>query len=234
MASGPARQRWLHWTRASTSSGREIPRWADGGGKSQCRKRGARTVTSTAGPEPLLQARALAATVGFTRSCLDETGILLCVLAAHVPAGGRIAELGTGAGVGTAYLAQGMHPTTGLWTAEIHLGLAQAVQTLFAEDPRVHVIGGDFAAVLREGPFDLLFADVKEAKLQRAPEVISAMATGGLVILDDFTPVDKWPPEWQGQPDRVRDRWLTDPAILAVEIRTDEAHSVLLAVRKPV
>jgi hypothetical protein len=55
-------------------------------------------------PELVAHATALAHRAGFTRSCEPGTGALLAVLAAAVPAGGRILELGTGAGVGTAWL----------------------------------------------------------------------------------------------------------------------------------
>jgi hypothetical protein len=49
---------------------------------------------------PLVAAAALRASeAGFTFSCEPEVGALLAVLAAHLPAGGRVLELGTGVGV---------------------------------------------------------------------------------------------------------------------------------------
>ena len=54
------------------------------------------------------RARANAERLGFTMSSDDETGRLLSVLASAVPAGGRILELGTGVGFGTAALVAGL------------------------------------------------------------------------------------------------------------------------------
>src|ERR1700744_4925476 len=44
----------------------------------------------------------------FEFSCESPSGETLAVLAAAVPAGGRVLELGTGAGVGLAWLAHGL------------------------------------------------------------------------------------------------------------------------------
>ncbi|MFI5046142.1 MAG: hypothetical protein ACHQIG_03685 [Acidimicrobiia bacterium] len=51
------------------------------------------------------RARARARDLGFELSCEDEVGALLAALAAAVPVGSRVVELGTGAGVGLAGLA---------------------------------------------------------------------------------------------------------------------------------
>jgi predicted O-methyltransferase YrrM len=50
-------------------------------------------------PSPVVASRQRAAEIGFAFSCEDEVGRLLAVLAATVPAGGRILEIGTGMGV---------------------------------------------------------------------------------------------------------------------------------------
>ncbi len=44
---------------------------------------------------------------GFTMSCDPDAGALLAVLAAAVPSGGSILELGTGAGGGVAWIVHG-------------------------------------------------------------------------------------------------------------------------------
>ena len=48
-----------------------------------------------------------ARSAGFPLSCEPAVGQLL---AAHLPAGARVLELGTGAGVGTAWIASGLLP----------------------------------------------------------------------------------------------------------------------------
>src|SRR5260370_9074610 len=62
------------------------------------------------GPEPELvaAARRRATELGFQLSSEVGVGALLAVLAASVPPGGRILELGTGAGVGLAWLVHGL------------------------------------------------------------------------------------------------------------------------------
>src|ERR1700749_3315674 len=59
-------------------------------------------------PEPVRLATERADRAGFTMSCDPGTGLLLAVLAAAVPANGRVLELGTGTGVGTAWIAHGL------------------------------------------------------------------------------------------------------------------------------
>jgi predicted O-methyltransferase YrrM len=49
--------------------------------------------------------------LGFEQSCEADVGRLLAVLAAGVPGGGRILEIGTGAGVGTAWMVEGIGDT---------------------------------------------------------------------------------------------------------------------------
>ena len=72
----------------------------------------------------------------------------------------RIAEAGTGCGVGTARLADGMASDAALVTVETDPGLAEATRRLLAGDERVAVVLGDWRAELpSRGPFDLLFLD---------------------------------------------------------------------------
>src|ERR1700733_5825457 len=63
-------------------------------------------------PELVAAAVARAASAKFALSCDPAVGGLLAVLAAHLPAGSRVLELGTGAGVGTAWIVSGLLPRT--------------------------------------------------------------------------------------------------------------------------
>ncbi|WP_328720897.1 hypothetical protein [Streptomyces sp. NBC_00247] len=65
--------------------------------------------------------RAPADEAGFIMSSEDRTGSLLATLAASRP-GGRILELGTGFGEGTAWLLSGMDRDAGLITVELDPG----------------------------------------------------------------------------------------------------------------
>src|ERR1700757_5074898 len=118
-------------------------------------------------PPLVARARALARQAGFplTReetgpdrpsARLPGVGRFLAMLAAGC-AGGRIGELGTGAGIGSAWMAGAMPADCTLITAEIDERLAG---DLLEDDPRVTVITGDALGVMSSGgPFDLIFAD---------------------------------------------------------------------------
>jgi predicted O-methyltransferase YrrM len=99
-------------------------------------------------PPPLVQrAYELANAIGFalTReeagpdrpsACLPGTGQFLSVLAAGCQ-GGQIGEIGTGAGIGTAWLASAMPADCALVTVDIDEQLAAAVGGLLADDDRM-------------------------------------------------------------------------------------------------
>jgi predicted O-methyltransferase YrrM len=59
-------------------------------------------------PEAVLAARGRAAEIGFELSSDDLAGRVLEILAAAVPLDGCILEIGTGTGVGTAWLLAGI------------------------------------------------------------------------------------------------------------------------------
>lgn len=64
------------------------------------------------------------------------------------------------------------------------------------------------------------------------PDAIAELvAPGGIVVLDDFTPSDGWPPQFNGRPDALRVAWLTDPRFVAVDVRVSPTESAMLATR---
>ena len=143
-------------------------------------------------PPRVEQAGALAERLRFTQSCWPEVGRLLAVLAGHVR-DGLIGEIGTGCGVGTAWMTSALSPAAELITIEADTTRAEAARTIFAPVPNVRVLQGDWHELLPYGPFDMLFADGGAAK-QREPEVLlHALRPGGLIVLDDLTPEDRCP-----------------------------------------
>lgn len=95
----------------------------------------------------------------------------------------------------------------------------------------VRFLLGDWREILEYGPFTVLFVDVAEAKDEGADEVIRSLATGGIILLDDFTPEDRWPETWRGEPDERRELWLNDPRLAATEILTTPSTATILAAR---
>jgi len=170
---------------------------------------------------PLVErAVALARDLGFGLSCRPEQGRLLQVLAAG-RAGGVVGETGTGCGVGLAWMASGADPATHFVSVEVDPGRAVASAALFADHPNVTVLAGDWTALLDHGPFDLLVLDGGGAGKgpEAAVDVTAAVAMGGTVVVDDFTPMTGWPPTFDGAEDTARLHWLRHPALRATEIR---------------
>jgi predicted O-methyltransferase YrrM len=175
-------------------------------------------------PPPLVRrAQALAAELGFTRSCRDADGALLHVLAGRSGVL-RAAEIGTGAGVGTAWIASALPPGVPLFTVEVDASLAAAAARLFADDEDITVLAGAWRDVLpREAPFEFLFVDANDAK-DDVDAVLGLLAPRGTAVLDDFTP------GWPG-PDPRREAWLAHPALSAVEVLTTPESAAMVAVR---
>ena len=177
---------------------------------------------------PPLVERALAQTerLGFELSCLPEVGRLL-----HVLAGSRgrerVAEIGTGAGVGAAWIVSALPPQTPFFTAELDPARAAAARELFSADDNVHVLEGDWRELLPpEAPFDLVFYDgTKQLQPREDGELVAGLLSpGGMAVLDDLTP------GFAG-PDPVREFWLGRPGLAATEVLTTRETAAILAIR---
>ena len=175
----------------------------------------------------------------FERSSIPEVGRLLGVLAASRPRG-RLAEIGTGTGVGAAWVASSMGPEATFVTVEADVERAAACERLFADQPQVRVLHGDWHEALPpEAPFDLLFFDgggykrsppaQMRAESERALELVAA---GAVVLMDNLTPEHLWPTDGPAWPDALREYWLGSEALAATEIQTTPDSSAILAVKR--
>ncbi|MER5747224.1 O-methyltransferase [Streptomyces sp. NPDC059913] len=182
-------------------------------------------------PERVVAAERIAAESGFRKSCTRDMGRLLSTAAAAKPQG-VVAESGTGAGVGTAWLHSGLGTGARLITVERDEGLARRAAGLFADDDRVHVLTGDWRLLERHAPFDVFFCD-GGGKRDDGQRVIELLAPGGLLVMDDFTPSPHWPPRFEGEVDELRLFYLTHPALEATEVLTTPTSSAVLASRRP-
>ncbi len=167
---------------------------------------------------------------GFRKSCLPSHGRLLQLLAAGVSAG-LIGETGTGCGVGLAWLASGAGPGVRLVSAERDARLAAIARQVFASAPAVTVLDGDYAGLRGAGPFALLSLDGGGQGKGEEPPIDPAewLAPRGVLVLDDFTPLDAWPPVHNGGPDTARLHWLEHPRLLATEICTQPGAASIVA-----
>jgi len=104
--------------------------------------------------------------------------------------GGMIAELGTGAGIGAAWISSAMPADCTLVTAELDSGMARAALQLFADDVRVRVLPGNASEVLvPHAPFDLIFADCGVRDAAAFGALCRMLRPGGRIVMDDLTPV---------------------------------------------
>ena len=194
-------------------------------------------------PELVEHAYATARRIGFPVSSADPghgrgsaslpgTGRFLAMLAAGCH-GGRIAELGTGAGIGSAWIASAMPPDCILLPAEIDPVRAEAAAGLLAGDSRIRVLAGDAAALLAEGPFDLIFADCGVREAAAFAELVDYLRPGGRIVMDDLTPVAALPADSQfRQRDVKRELFAGEDRLTWTEVvLPDLASSLLVGTR---
>ena len=169
----------------------------------------------------------------FERSSIPEIGRLLAVLVSAQPSG-RFSEIGTGTGVGSAWIASAMRPEASLVTVELDDDRAAAAARLFSDEPGVRVLHGDWHELLpAEGPFDLVFFDGGHWKKGDVPaesdQVLELTASGGVVVIDDLTP--SMPEKW-AKGDPVREYWLDSDRLASVELLTTPESAAILAVKR--
>ncbi len=175
---------------------------------------------------PLVQrALALERELGFERSCIREVGLLLHVLAAQ-RGRTRVGELGTGCGVGAAWIVSALPPSVPFVTVELDETRAGAAAELFAADENVTVLHGDWHELMpAETPFDLLFLDSgKQYPEVDGEGVVGLLAPGATIVMDDLTP-------GRPGPDPVRGFWLNHPQIAALEILTTPGTAAIVGTR---
>jgi len=146
-------------------------------------------------PEVLEAIRKDTEELGFRMASEPKTGALLAALAASKP-GGRILELGTGTGLGTAWLLTGMDADARLDTVDIDANVMAVARCHLAADSRVtfHVMdGADFIVRSTQTQFDLIYADAWPGKFSHLDQALSLLRTGGIYFIDDLLPQPNWP-----------------------------------------
>ena len=181
-------------------------------------------------PALVTRAARLAEALEFRNSCISEVGRLLRVLVASAGPG-VIAEVGTGCGVGSAWMLSGLRAGQTFVSIELDMVRHREVSDLFADVPNATFLTGDWRDLLAYAPFKLLFADGGKAKEEGAALLLEALELGGAVVLDDLTPEDQWPEAWRGQKDETRAFWLNHPNVQATEILTTPKTAAIIAVR---
>lgn len=183
-------------------------------------------------PAEVQLAQRRAEQAGFVCSCEPDVGRLLMVLAAAVPLFGRVLEMGTGAGVGAAWLATGLEqrPDVEAISVEMDPDLIALVRA-GPWPTRVRLIEGDILAVLDGlGQFDLIFADAQGGKWVGLERTVQALRAGGVLVVDDMRPATWRDSEHQARTGQVRRNLHEHPDLITVELAW--SSGVMLATRR--
>ncbi len=132
---------------------------------------------------------------GFTMASDIQTCSLLKTLAATKP-GGIFLELGTGTGLSTAWILDGMDKDSVLVSVDNDARFLEIAKDHLGTDPRVtfeHADGGDWVEENLEHRYDYIFADTWHGKYLLLDEVLNMLNKGGLYIIDDMLPQPNWP-----------------------------------------
>ncbi len=157
-------------------------------------------------------------------SSIPEVQRLLAVLVASKP-GGRVAEIGTAFGVGAKAIVGALPLDSTFVTVEPDPE-RYAVACEALAGTRAEVLNARWEDVLpNRGPFDVLFFDggTREETLGLA---VSLLAPGGILVKDDLTPGR------QIAGDHVREAFLADERLIAVELLTTSDMAAIIAVRR--
>ena len=133
--------------------------------------------------------------LGFVMASEAKVGALLAALAASKPAG-RLLELGTGTGHGTAWLLAGMDGSATLDTVDNDAAVVAIAQRHLGGDRRVtfHVAdGAEFIKHASAGGYDLIYADAWPGKFSQLDDALALLKVGGIYFIDDLLPQPNWP-----------------------------------------
>ena len=132
---------------------------------------------------------------GFNMASDVLTCSLLRTLATAKP-GGRFLELGTGTGLSTAWILDGMDRHATLLSIDHDVALLAIAREFLGRDERLTLLLTDGEAWLqanRGQKFDYIFADTWPGKYQLLDEALDMLNPGGLYLVDDMLPQPNWP-----------------------------------------
>jgi predicted O-methyltransferase YrrM len=162
-----------------------------------------------------------------------SVGRLLAVLAAGCHQG-RIGEIGTGVGLGSAWMASSMPADCTLVTVELDEEKAAHATRLLADDGRVTVLNGDPRDLMPScAPYDLLYADGGHHDRASFASLVDLLRVGGQLVTDDVPPPTALPAHSPSAASDVkRDFFFGDARLVSTEIvLPDQRNSLLIGTR---
>ena len=132
---------------------------------------------------------------GFTMASDVLTCSLLRTLASSKPAG-QFLELGTGTGLSTSWILDGMDENSLLTSIDNDPKFLEIAQSSLGNDKRLKLVctdGAEWVEKNRDKKYDYIFADTWHGKYLLLDEVLAMLKKGGLYIVDDMLPQPNWP-----------------------------------------
>ena len=132
---------------------------------------------------------------GFTMPSDILTCSLLKTLATSKPSG-KFLELGTGTGLSTAWILDGMDINSTLISFDNDEALLGIAQKYLGQDDRLKLVLSEGKVWVKNNigqKFDYIFADTWHGKYLLLDEVLEMLNKGGLYIVDDMLPQPNWP-----------------------------------------
>lgn len=132
---------------------------------------------------------------GFTMPSDILTCSLLRTLAAGKPAS-RFLELGTGTGLSTSWILDGMEANSTLISLDNDETLLNIAKRYLGHDKRLRLVQSDGEQWVKSNlgqKFDYVFADTWHGKYLLLDEVLEMVNKGGFYVVDDMLPQPNWP-----------------------------------------
>lgn len=133
--------------------------------------------------------------LGFRMASDLLTGSLLRTLAATKTSGAFL-ELGTGTGLSTAWILEGMDGRSTLLSVDNDAAVVAIARRHLGHDSRASFQVADGAAFLESlqgQTFDFIFADTWPGKYDHLEDALSLLKPGAFYIIDDMLPQPNWP-----------------------------------------
>jgi len=133
--------------------------------------------------------------IGFDQLSDDKLGSLLSTLVAS-KLNSKILELGTGSGLSTIWLLDGMDKGSTLKTVDNNENLVNIAKQYLQNDKRVEFFienGEDLILRLEPNSLDFIFADTWPGKYNHLEETLNLLKSGGIYLIDDMLPQENWP-----------------------------------------
>ena len=169
--------------------------------------------------------------IGFDMQSGVEVGAMLRFLAASKPKGSLL-ELGTGTGLATSFLLDGMDASARLVSVDMDAACQAIAKAELGDDARVRFAcedGATFIGRQKSRTFDLVFADAWPGKFSHLDKTLDLVRFGGFYVGDDLRPHPSWPEDHQMMVEafldtfNARSNWCI--------VRLDWGTGLLIAVR---